>query len=261
MISRTTVSGAKRRSWRILWQSKNKSNGIFPAHSLLAVPPRQTVQTVTSILYHPTFSSSHCVGIFTSKGRNQHTKKNYSQRNTLPSSSPSMTLSSTSRQQRKSMLPKLRPSSRISTRRVASGDTTSRIARRVPSPLLAVSCNNGSIITTQAVRAAVDGSLPLPEAGLRRAGSPSMTGRSGQIHTSSDLRPRSDRSEASSSLMSRTPSPIPEVKKRGGVNIQYPTPLASSEIRYERFFKGQETRGLDAQPSPSPLLKIRVQHS
>ena len=155
-----------------------------------------------------------------------------------------MTLSSTSRQQRKSMLPKLRPSSRISTRRVASGDATSRIARRVPSPLLAVSCNNGSIITTQAVRAAVDGSLPLPEAGLRRAGSPSRTGRSGQIHTSSDLRPRSDRSEASSSLMSRTPSPIPEVKKRGGVNIQYPTPPASAEIKHERFFKGQEGRGL-----------------
>ena len=150
-----------------------------------------------------------------------------------------MTLSSTSRQQRKSMLPKPRPSSRITAKRVTSGDTTSRIARRVPSPLLAMSNNNGSsITTTQAVRAATlaDCNLLLPEAGLRRAGSPSRIPWSGQTHTSSDLCPTTDRSEASSSLMSRTPSP--------SVNVQYPTPPASAEIKHERIFKGQEGRGL-----------------
>jgi hypothetical protein len=160
-----------------------------------------------------------------------------------------MTLSSTSRQQRKSMLPKPRPSSRVSARRVTSGDTTSRIARRVPSPLLAISCNNNSSITTQAVvRAAADCNLPLPEAGLRGAGSPSRTripwSAQGQTRTSSDSCPPPDQSEASSSLMSRTPSPSPELKKRAGINVQYPTPPASAEIKHERFIKGQEGRGL-----------------
>ena len=37
------------------WQSKNKSNGIFPANPFLAALPRQTVQAVT--IYRPPFSS------------------------------------------------------------------------------------------------------------------------------------------------------------------------------------------------------------
>jgi hypothetical protein len=44
--------------------------------------------------------------------------------------------------------------------------------------------------------------------------------------------------------MSHTPSPSLEVKKRAGVNIQYPTPPASAEIKHERSFKGQDGRGL-----------------
>lgn len=164
-----------------------------------------------------------------------------------------MALSSTSRHQRKSMLPKPRPSSRISTsRRVISGDTTSRIARRVPSPLLvAMSCNNNNNgdgsggVTVQAVRVA----------GYRPAGPPSelripwSAGWSvGQTDTSSDSQ---DQSKAPSSLTSRSPSP--EVKKSAAdhvsvdVLVQYPTPPISAEIRHERiFFKGQpqEGRGL-----------------
>lgn len=162
-----------------------------------------------------------------------------------------MTLSSTSRQQRKSMLPKPRPSSRISARRITSGDTTTRIARRVPSPLLAMSCNNSGSITTQAtVRAATlaDCNLPLPEAGLRRAGSPSRIvpwSAAGQTRTSSDSDSCStpDQSEAPSSPIRRSPSPNPEAKKRGGVNVQYPTPPASTDIKHERFFKGREGQG------------------
>lgn len=164
-----------------------------------------------------------------------------------------MALSSTSRHQRKSMLPKPRPSSRISTsRRVISGDTTSRIARRVPSPLLVAN-------------------LTLPGAGLRRAGSPSelripwSAGWSaGQTDTSSDSQNQMQ-SKAPSSLTSRSPSP--EVKKRAddhvsvNVLVQFPTPpTTSAVIRHERFLlKGQpqEGRGLGLgrtalAPAPAP---------
>jgi hypothetical protein len=171
-----------------------------------------------------------------------------------------MTLSSTSRQQRKSMLPKPHPSSRINARWVASGDTASRIARRVPSPLLAMSRNNRSSITTQAAVYAAslgDCNLQLPEAGLRRAGSPSRIvpwSAGGQTRTSSDSYPTPDHSEASSSLTSYTPSPSQEVKKRAGVNVQhYPTPPASAEIKHDRFFKGQEDRGLGPGRTTAPV--------
>jgi hypothetical protein len=149
----------------------------------------------------------------------------------IPSRSTSMTLSSTSRQQRKSMLPnfpKPRPSSRITARRVTSGDTAYRIAWRVPSPL--------------------------PESGLRRAGSPSRIpwSAAGQTRTSSGSCPTPDRSESSSSLMSRTPSSSLEVKKRTGVNVQYyPTPPASAEVKHDRFFKSQEGRGLGRTTIPA----------
>src|SRR6267154_943869 len=53
-----------------------------------------------------------------------------------------------------------------------------------------------------------------------------------------------DRSEASSSLISRTPSPCPEVKKRRGINVQYPTPPASAQIKHELFVIGRDGRGL-----------------
>jgi len=165
-----------------------------------------------------------------------------------------MTLSSTSRQQRKSMLPKPRPSSRISVKRVTSSDTTSKIARRVPPPLLeATPYNNHSLsgITTTQVRAAADCNLPLPEAGLRRAGSPLRIPWSvGQTRTSSDLCPVPEQSEAfSSSFWSRTPSPEAKKSLRVDVNVQYLTPPASAEIRHERFFKAQEGQGRTTVPA------------
>ena len=136
--------------------------------------------------------------------------------------------SSTSRQQRISMLPKPRPSSRISptSRRVlvTSGDITSRIARRrVPSPLpLATTRNNSSGMITTA-----DCNLSLPEAGLRRAGSPSArmmipwsAGQNRTVTSPSDsesARPTPDpshQSKTSSSFMSLSRTPSPEVKER-----------------------------------------------
>jgi hypothetical protein len=161
-----------------------------------------------------------------------------------------MTLSSTSRQQRKSMLPKPRLSSRISVRRVTSSDTTSKIARRVPPPLLEATSYNNSLsgITTTQVRAAADCNLLLPEAGLRRAGSPSRIPWSvGQTQTSSDSCPTPEQNDAfSSSFMSRTPS-LEAAKKSLKVDVnvhwQCPTPPASAEIRHERFFKAQEGQG------------------
>jgi hypothetical protein len=186
---------------------KHVKRHLSSKQPFLAVPPRQTAQAVTINTRLSFFLFVWVASSLLAKAA----YKKLLPANTLPSRSTSMTLSSTSCQQRKSMLPKLRPSSRISARYVTSGDTTSRIARRVPSPL--------------------------PEAGLRRAGSPSA----GQTHTLSGARPTPDRSEASSTLMGRTPSP--EVKKRAGPHAQYPTPPASAEIKHERFFKGQEGWG------------------
>ncbi|KAH9970266.1 hypothetical protein BJV74DRAFT_262748 [Russula compacta] len=140
-----------------------------------------------------------------------------------------MTLSSSSRQHRKSMLPAPRLSSRISSRRAVSGDT-SKIARRVPSPLLATSCNNNS--TTQARVA----HPALPELGSRHAGSPSRIPWPSK-QTSS---PISEQSEASSLVV----TPRPEIKR---ADTQYPTSPASTEAKHERS-KGQEGRTISAQP-------------
>jgi hypothetical protein len=121
----------------------------------------------------------------------------------------------------------------------------SRIARRVPSPLLATSCNNSSnTTTTQAVQvcSVANCNLTLSEAGLRCAGSPSripwLAQGQTRTSTSSDLCPTPGRRMAPSSLMSNAPSPSPEVNKRSGVGIQYPTPPVSAEIKHARFFQG-----------------------
>lgn len=157
-----------------------------------------------------------------------------------------MTLSSTSRQQRKSLLPKPRPSS---SRRhpgvlASSESTASRIARRVPSPLLASSYNNG--LVAQAVRlvpqqhtTAADGSLLIvPEFGPRRAlAAPPQSRIPWSGHAP-------EQSDASSLLSSTgTPSP-PDAKKRVDVSIQYlAPPPASTDIRHERLFTRQEGLG------------------
>ena len=142
-----------------------------------------------------------------------------------------MTLSSTSRQHRKSMLPTPRLSSRISSRRVALGDT-SRIARRVPSPLLAPPYNdNGSIAQAR---------IPLNGLGTWHAGSPSrIPGPSGQMQASCLMQEKGG-GDASSSLIS-SPRLSPEVKR--AADAQYPTPPSSAEPpKDEQRLKGQEGR-------------------
>ncbi|KAH9988652.1 hypothetical protein BJV77DRAFT_727827 [Russula vinacea] len=143
-----------------------------------------------------------------------------------------MTLSSsTSRQQRKSMLPKPRPSSRITgsgPRRIASSETstvTSRIARRVPSPLLltTASCNNDPDLITQ------------PRGGTAPHTHPVVVATDYNL-----LQLPTKQSEPSS-------TPSPEAKKKWvDVNVQYrtlPPTTPSAEAKHERFFTGQEGQG------------------
>ncbi|KAI0289128.1 hypothetical protein BC826DRAFT_1161698 [Russula brevipes] len=146
-----------------------------------------------------------------------------------------MTLSSSSRQHRKSMLPTPRLSSRLSSRRAASGDT-SRIARRVPSPLVRTSGNNSSITQARAPRPAATYNLSLPDMGPRRAGSPSrIPWPSGQPSCPTPQ----EQSEASSLI----DAPRPEVKR---VDAQYSTPPAPAETKSEGS-KGQEGRVIPTQ--------------
>ena len=171
----------------------NKSNGIFPAHPFLFHSTGPSAKQSRRSHQHSILLSLRLPGyeFFNSEGRNWH-KKNYYQRTPFLLAQG---LSSTSRQQRKLMLPKPRPSSRISAKCATLGDTTSRIARRVPSLLLAMPCNNSKSITTQVVvRAAADCNLLLPEAGLRSSGSPLRISWSiaGQTCTSPDLCPTPD---------------------------------------------------------------------
>ncbi len=224
------------------WERQNKSNNIFPARPFLAAPHRHTIQRLhqhSTILLALRFPGPEV------HWHRQTSIQNTTPANALHTRSMPMTLSSTSRQQRKSMLPKPRLSSRISARRVTSGDTTSRIARRVPSPLLAVSFNNCGT-TAQALRAATDCNLSLPEAGLRRAGSPWSAG---QSRTSPDSCPTPDQSETSSSLMSRTPSPEAKKNLRVDVNVQYSSPPALHDTR-------PNARHQHQRHSPSPALTM-----
>jgi hypothetical protein len=161
-----------------------------------------------------------------------------------------MTLSSSSRQHRKSMLPTPRLSSRLSSRRAASGDT-SRIARRVPSPLVRTSGNNSSITQARAPRPTATYNLSLPDMVPRRAGSPSrIPWPSGQPSC-----PTPQEQSEASSLIDTLDTPRPEVKR---VDAQYSTPPASAETKNERS-KGQEGRVIPTQHQdtesrdPAPL--------
>jgi hypothetical protein len=126
-----------------------------------------------------------------------------------------------------------------------------------------MSYGNSSIATKTTIRAAADCNLSLPEAGIRRAGSPLRTPWSavGQSRTSSDSCHMPDRSEAPSFLSSRTPSPSLEVKKRAGVtaNVHYPTPPASVEIKYDRLFRGQEGGALEIGRTTVPVAATQHQ--
>lgn len=133
-----------------------------------------------------------------------------------------MTLSSTSRQHRKSMLPTPRLSSRLSSRRITTSET-SRIARRVPSQLLAPqasSLTNRSSMPSRVPHPAASRSLPPPEFDIRRACSPSRI-------PSPSVQPSfltPEQSETSSSGASTLSAETP-----------YPTPPASVETKPERF--------------------------
>lgn len=146
-----------------------------------------------------------------------------------------MTLSSSSRQHRKSMLPAPRLSSRISSKRAVSGDT-SRIARRVPSPLLATSCNNNSTTQARVAHPAANCNTPLPELGSRHAGSPSRI----PWPSKQTSCPIPEQSEAASSLVVTA---RPEIKR---ADAQCPISPASAETKHERS-KGQEGRTISAQ--------------
>ncbi|KAH9054774.1 hypothetical protein EDB87DRAFT_1420204 [Lactarius vividus] len=136
-----------------------------------------------------------------------------------------MTLSSSSRQHRKSMLPTPRLSSRIGSRRTTSGET-SRVARRVPSPMLAApaSCVSGSSMHSSVPHHAASCSLPLPEFGTMRAYFPS------RIPSPSALLslPMPEQGEAS------FPASTPRAEG-GSAETSYPTPPTSVETKHERI--------------------------
>jgi len=172
-----------------------------------------------------------------------------------------MTLSLGSRQHRKSMLPTPRLSSRISSRRAVSGDT-SRIARRVPSPLLATPHNKGS--TAQQAR------VPQPEANCklslpklltstRQAGSPS---RIPALLGQTSCCPTPEQSDASSSITSTT---RPEVKKADAQDPTPPPPSAGLP-KDEQRLNSQEGRTVPTQHqepetrNPAAASSARPQH-
>ena len=179
------------------------------------------------------------------------------------------------------MLPTPRLSARISSRRAASGDTsTSRIARRVPSPLLPVAVatpqqHNGSTAQARGVpHPAANNSSHLsppttkltsntrPHAGSQsRSGTPGLLGRTSC--------PVSEQSEAASrSLIS---VPRPEAKKAGAPH-QAPSLLAGSSAvspKDEQRLKAQEGRAVFAQhqepetrnpATTTTAASVRLQH-
>ena len=153
-----------------------------------------------------------------------------------------MTLSSSSRQHRKSMLPTPRLSSRLGSRRVALSDT-SRITRRVPSPLLATPYDNGSSAQARIPQpAAANHNLPLPELGTRQAGAPSrIPGPSGQTSC-----PTPEQCDAS--YLTGISTPRPEVKR--AADILYPTPPPSAEPKDEQRQERRATSVQKQEPEP-----------
>src|SRR6266404_647590 len=141
-----------------------------------------------------------------------------------------MTLSTSSRQHRKSMLPTPRTSSRIGSRRTTSGDA-SRIVRHVPPPMMAtpVSFISGSSSHSRVPHPASSRHL-LPEFSIRRAGSPSRIP-SPSIHP---YIPTTEHRETAFPTNQTHPSP-----ESGSSEERYPTLPAWVETKYERF-KGQE---------------------
>lgn len=154
-----------------------------------------------------------------------------------------MTLSSSSRQHRKSMLPTPRLSSRLSSRRVALGDT-SRITRRVPSPLLATPYDNGSTARARIPQpAAANHNLPLSEPGTitRHAGAPlRIPGPSGQTAC-----PTPEQSDASPLIS----TPRPEVKR--AADAHHPTPPSSAEPKVDSEQR-HEGRAISAAQKQEP---------
>jgi hypothetical protein len=149
-----------------------------------------------------------------------------------------MTLSSTSRQHRKSMLPTPRLSSRLSSRRITTGET-SRIARRVPSPMLAPPAlvTNGLVMHSRVPHPAASRSLPPPEFGARRACSPSRIP-SPSVQPSFLTPEQSETSSSASTPHTETP---------------YPTPPASVETKPERFesFAHPQSTSMRGPPPPA----------
>ncbi|KAH9044942.1 hypothetical protein EDB83DRAFT_1563418 [Lactarius deliciosus] len=138
-----------------------------------------------------------------------------------------MTLSSSSRQHRKSMLPTPRLSSRIGSRRTTSGET-SRIARRVPSPMLAspASFVSGTSMHSSVSHPAASRSLAPPEFGTLRACFPSRI-------PSPSVQPSLPMPEQSELEVS-SPASTPRVEG-GFAEAPYPTPPASVEAKHERI--------------------------
>ena len=155
-----------------------------------------------------------------------------------------MTLSSTSRQHRKSMLPTPRLSSRLSSRRITTGET-SRIARRAPSPMLAAPASSlrlsGSAMHSRVPHPAASRSLPPPEFCTRPSRIPSPSAQP------SFLTP--EQSEISS----------PAIITPAAAETYHPTPPASVETKLERFNSKVEsfahptsTRGPPPPPARHP---------
>ncbi|KAH9003766.1 hypothetical protein EDB86DRAFT_2889742 [Lactarius hatsudake] len=137
-----------------------------------------------------------------------------------------MTLSSSSRQHRKSMLPTPRLSSRIGSRRSTTSGEASRIARRVPSPMLAAPASlvGGSSMHSGFPHPAASHSLPPPEFGTQRSYFPSRIPSPSVQHSL----PMPEQSEVSS--LANTPR-----SEGGSAEASYPTPPASVETKHERI--------------------------
>jgi len=146
------------------------------------------------------------------------------------------------------MLPTPRLSARISSRRAASGDT-SRIARRVPSPLLATPHNNNNGSTGAQARVptpAANCNLSLPKLSTRHAGPQLRTQEQGDVP---------------SSLVS---TPCPEAK-RAGAQYYAPHPSAAGP-KDEQRLKAQQGHAVPPQqhqqpetrnPAPAPLARLQ----
>ncbi|KAH9034100.1 hypothetical protein EDB85DRAFT_1948870 [Lactarius pseudohatsudake] len=138
---------------------------------------------------------------------------------------PIMTLSSSSRQHRKSMLPTPRLSSRIGSRRTTTSGETSRIARRVPSPMLAAPASfvGGTSTHSSVPHPAASRSVAPPEFGTLRACFPSRI-------PSPSVQPSLPMPEQGE-LEAFSPASTPRVEG-GSAEAPYPTPPASVETKH-----------------------------